>query len=78
MFTFSPNPAGEVFQLRWAGAPFTHVLLFDISGRLIREEAVSAGDMEMEFRVDHLPDGLYLLRCEGVGVFSTTRVVVAR
>lgn len=73
-----PNPASGTFYISWTGAPFTRILLFDLSGRLIREEAVSAGDTEMKFRVDHLPNGLYILRCEGVEAFSTTRVVVAR
>lgn len=73
-----PNPAGEAFQLSWTGVPVTGIRLFDISGRIIRDETVAPGDTGKEFRVDHLPNGLYLLRCERPGSFSTVRVVVAR
>lgn len=72
-----PNPASGAFSVSWTGAPLSRIRLFDISGRIIRDEAVAPGSEAVEFPADQLPDGIYLLHCERPDGYGAKRVVIA-
>ncbi|MCB0629891.1 MAG: M12 family metallo-peptidase [Saprospiraceae bacterium] len=73
-----PNPANSQFLLRLPEALTApaRLNLFDTQGRMVREELLSAGELERELQVSDLARGIYFLRLQtGDGVL-TRRVVL--
>lgn len=74
----SPNPARDLVQLRWQMpvAAEMAVQLRDLSGKLIRETAVSAGSSELGMKVDDIGRGCYFLSVEGDGLRHSFKVIL--
>jgi len=74
----APNPAVESTGILWTGmedCPL-EIGLFDLSGRMLQEWRMQAGDRE--FNLSAVPSGLYLLQASGSGGIRQTAKLIVR
>lgn len=81
-FTSGPNPFRETVEIRLAGAGSGHApmraLVYDVSGRRVRDLGLSARGFSWDGRSDRgrpVPGGVYFARLQGPDGVSTLRLV---
>jgi hypothetical protein len=67
-----PNPASDRIFIRTAGYPLQRIRLFDLNGRMVREESGAREEVD----VSMLPAGLYFLQLTSANGRSVSRKVV--
>ena len=75
-----PNPASDLIAIQVAGLVKEHltVQLFDASGKVVRETAISKGQTIAYFDVQTLYDGLYLLKVFGAKTTFSDKILIAK
>lgn len=78
--TLAPNPAAEWTDLRFreAAAGRYHISIFDLAGRLLREQTIDAAAGEFTTRLDlaQLAKGAYLVKVSAQQGAQTIRLIV--
>ena len=78
-----PNPCTDAVRLQFTihDSRLTSIDLYSIEGRKIRKlanEVHRAGELEIEFDVSDLPDGIYFVRVQAADVTAVRKLVVSR
>ena len=71
-----PNPTDGLLSVKLNGNNYTRFLLTDISGKILRQTEVPAFTDVIQFSVETLPAGIYLLRMEGQSGTRTQKFVI--
>jgi hypothetical protein len=71
-----PNPASEVIQVHFDHPAPALLQLYDVNGRLLRQEQTVFGTMSHRMEVRDLPNGLYWLRAQINGKWVSRKVSV--
>lgn len=77
-FALAPNPASETVRLSF-GTPLpadTRIQLTDLSGRVLRNQELSAGQQTTVLHLTGLPGGVYLVSADNVHGSAVRKVVV--
>lgn len=75
-FSAAPNPASSfVVVSGWPKNAATEISLLDVTGRLLRKEALAART-QVQWEVKGLVPGVYIVRLEGPGGVASRKVVV--
>ena len=75
-FSAAPNPANSFVTISgWPARAATEISLLDVNGRVLRKEALAART-QVQWRVDGLSPGVYIVRLAGAGGVASRRVVV--
>jgi hypothetical protein len=83
-FSVAPNPASDLVTIDgWPNGAVDQITLLDITGRFIRTQAIGARpwllsgvEMQVQWNVEGLSPGVYLVRLSGRGGVATRKVVV--
>jgi hypothetical protein len=78
-----PNPTRDLAWLTLASSlgGTVDLTMFDVQGRALHQQSVelSGSDVvDVELRVDDLPNGVYLLRAGGASASATEKIVISR
>ncbi len=68
-----PNPVQDQLQFTWNGATTGTAQLFDINGKLLLQQTLNGNAATMN--VQHLPNGVYILRGTMEQAYFTQRIV---
>ncbi|MCK4506628.1 MAG: T9SS type A sorting domain-containing protein [Candidatus Aegiribacteria sp.] len=74
---FTPNPTMSMTVLNWSGMADSElsVTLYDLSGRMLLEWNLNAGDRHMD--MSSVPSGLYLVEASGPGnIRQTAKLII--
>lgn len=77
----SPNPGAGLFRLQFGQAPSEfHTDVFDATGKLLYNEhfSTSGGEFQTVLELDHLPQGMYMLRLSDGKSTGAVRLVVQK
>ena len=75
-FSAAPNPAASFVMVSgWPRGAASTISLLDVTGRTLRQEALAART-QVQWAVEGLAPGVYLVRLEGPGGVASRRVVV--
>ncbi|MCC6413434.1 MAG: proprotein convertase P-domain-containing protein [Saprospiraceae bacterium] len=77
----SPNPGAGLFRLHFGQAPSEfHADVFDATGKLLHNQhfSTSGGEFQTVLALDHLPQGMYLLRLTDGQNTGAVRLVVQK
>ncbi|MGC4129963.1 MAG: T9SS-dependent M36 family metallopeptidase [Bergeyella sp.] len=74
-----PNPAKDEFYLKVQGAVTgkINVEIFDASGKLVSSQRISSDNKEA-INVQSLPNGVYIVKATGIGVDTSTKLIVRK
>jgi len=65
--TVYPNPGNGLFHLKWDTMKPTEIFVFDMQGRMILNQTVSAHETEKTLNLLHANSGTYFLQIKGKG-----------
>jgi len=72
-----PNPAKNEFALKFnskvTGKVFVEI--FDASGKIVSNQKVDPSITE-NINIQHLPNGVYIVKASGIGVDYSTKLIV--
>ena len=72
-----PNPASEVIQVHFDQPAPALLQLYDVNGRLVRQERTSFGTLSHRMEVRGLPNGMYWLKAQSDKRVRSVKVVIA-
>lgn len=76
MVTIRPNPVqDEMFVEYNAAAEFEYMKVFDLNGKLVREQALSVSSSQTTLNVGDWPSGVYMIHLAGKKQNATVRFV---
>jgi predicted outer membrane repeat protein len=61
-----PNPTNNMASVKFARGLYHKSYLTDLTGRLLRTKEIKAGESEIKYDLTKYPNGIYLIRLEGV------------
>ncbi len=74
-----PNPASEQLTVGgWGTGEVTELALLDVTGRVLRTQTIERARTQVQWRLEELATGVYLVRASGPGGVGTQKVVVRR
>lgn len=75
-----PNPGGDIVQVQWPSPALTHqsIGVFDVQGRLVLSEQVTAGSTMVSLNLSAVKVGVYTIRGLGQNVGESVRWVCLR
>lgn len=77
-FQVSPNPASDVLNVSgWPAGAVTEASLLDVTGRVLRTQTVQRAGTRVQWRVQGLSPGVYLVRLEGAGGVASRKIIKA-
>jgi hypothetical protein len=76
-FTISPNPADELLTVTgWPQGAVRELALLDVNGRVLRTEQVQQARTQVQWKLEGLSTGVYIVRASGPGGVAARKVVV--
>ncbi|MFK8162341.1 MAG: T9SS type A sorting domain-containing protein [Lewinella sp.] len=76
-FAISPNPIDELLTISgWPRGAVRELALLDVNGRVLRTEQVQQARTQVQWKLEGLSAGVYVVRASGVGGVATRKVVV--
>ncbi|NBC05651.1 MAG: T9SS type A sorting domain-containing protein [Bacteroidetes bacterium] len=72
-----PNPASGVIQVHFDQPAPALLQLYDVNGRLVRQEQTSFGTLSHRMEVRDLPNGMYWLKAQSKKKVRPVKVVIA-
>ncbi|MFN0013463.1 MAG: T9SS type A sorting domain-containing protein [Saprospiraceae bacterium] len=78
-FSATPNPANQALTITFPKSTEpAQVTLYDLNGKNLMRETCPAENVAVTLRTDHLPEGVYLVRCEWQNQAPVTQKVVIK
>ncbi|TXF84033.1 T9SS type A sorting domain-containing protein [Neolewinella aurantiaca] len=75
-FSAAPNPASDFVTIDgWPTGAVSEISLLDVNGRVLRTETVAART-QVQWNVEGLSPGVYLVRLEGAGGLASQKIVI--
>jgi len=76
-FQVSPNPASDVVNISgWPTGAVMEATLLDVTGQVLRKQSVQRARTRVQWQVEGLSPGVYLVRLEGAGGLASRKVVI--
>lgn len=73
-FSYFPNPAQDYLRVDYAGSDkSSRIEILDLNGRLLQSQLANPGEGSIEFALDGLAKGMYLLRIQQEGKVLSTK-----
>lgn len=63
---YYPNPVNDALTIEMPTADFTQYTILDITGKVVKEEAIQSGLRKVELNVSDLSKGMYLINLQGI------------
>jgi aminopeptidase N len=73
----SPNPSPGTITLQYPRNWFDHLELYDITGKLLRQQSISSGSNQQTIET-FLLQGLYIIQLKGKGRIAVKKLVIRR
>ncbi len=75
-----PNPAKDEFfiYLKDHTIGKVHVQIYDLSGKLVLSENRSSPDSRIQVSTKNFENGMYVVKLQGVGIDSTSKIIVKK
>jgi aminopeptidase N len=72
-----PNPGNGIIYLQYPANWFTHLSIYDVNGRLLKQSSISNGSVSQTID-SGLTSGFYFIRLNGKGKVATKKLIVNR